>query len=244
MSEEIDYEVHWEQFRESYSYQPTVRHRMRFILNMLDGSEINDTSFIFDYGCGMGACLEHVKSRYRLEGRQLGGCDVSKRGVEIARRKIDSPHLYDEAFPSMPLPCHAIICSEVIEHTRDYEKILEWIIENLRPGGYLALSTPGGTMDPPDEFYGHIQHFNLEDLVDLMKALGFHIVQSRSWGYPLFTLQKYITKRYFDSVRASFMETNLSLKKKIIYNSAYYAYFLHDRINSGPQIFIHARKPS
>ena len=107
----------------------------------------------------------------------------------------------------------------------------------------MILTTPGGTLDPPDAFYGHIQHFNLEQLASILSEIGFRVNLARSWGFPFFSLQKIITKRYFRSVRTNYMEGHLSKKKRIIYLVAYYAYFVHDLINLGPQIFLRAVKP-
>ena len=97
-------------------------------------------------------------------------------------------------------------------------------------------------MDPPDQYYGHIQHFTLEQLTSILRDLGLTIVLARYWGFPLFTLQKWVTRRNFDRIREHYMHGELDLKKKLIFGATYYAYQLHDLVPRGPQIFIHARK--
>ena len=93
---------------------------------------------------------------------------------------------------------------------------MKWIphFNHLKEGGHLILTTPGGTLDPPDAFYGHIQHFNLEQLASILSESGFRVNLARSWGFPLFSLQKIITKRYFRSVRTNYMEGHLSKKEE------------------------------
>ena len=65
---------------------------------------------------------------------------------------------------------------------------------------------------------------------------------ARYWGFPLFTLQKWVTKRNVDSIRDRYMHGELDWKKRAIFKATYYVYFLHDAIAKGPQIFIHAQK--
>lgn len=244
MTEVMDYEKHWDQSAVTYAYQPTVRHRLRFILNTFARCNPGPETTVFDYGCGMGECLRALQSRFNLRPDQLGGSELTSAGVEATRAKTGSPNIIEGLYPELPRKYDVMVCSEVIEHTDEYGKILEWLYDNLKPGGYLILTTPGGTMDPPDEFYGHIQHFVIEELAGLTKVIGFEIVRQRLWGFPGFTLQKHLTKRYFDHVRDAYMESGLTPKKKILYNLAYACYFVHDVINAGPQIFIHARRPS
>ena len=130
----------------------------------------------------------------------------------------------------------------MIEHTTEYRKVLAWLAENLAPGGDLIITTPGGTMDPPDQYYGHTQHFRLGQLTAVLDELGLTVVKARNWGFPFFTLQKWVTKRNFDRIRDSYMHGEMDWKKRIIFAVAYHCYLLHDLIPAGPPIFIHARK--
>jgi 2-polyprenyl-3-methyl-5-hydroxy-6-metoxy-1,4-benzoquinol methylase len=238
----IDYEDHWSGSVETYKNHPTSRHRRRFIMNRLREIRPSHRTFVFDYGCGPGMLLEQIKSTYGLPDENLGGCDVSRTGIEKAREKFEKGMFFVGEYPVVGRPIDVAITSEVIEHTADYRKILTWMAENMAMGGDLILTTPGGTMDPPDEYYGHIQHFKLEQLTSILKELGLTIVVARYWGYPFFTLQKWVTKRNFDSIRDRYMHGEMDWKKKLIFTATYYAYLVHDLVPRGPQIFIHARK--
>ena len=238
----IDFEDHWSGSVDTYKAHPTSRHRRRFVMNRLREIRPGSRTFVFDYGCGPGVLLEQIKSRYGLPDENLGGCDISRMGIEKATERFPRGSFFVGEYPPLDRGIDVAITSEVIEHTADYRKILTWLAQNLAMGGDLIITTPGGTMDPPDEYYGHIQHFKLEQLTSILKELGLTMVVARYWGYPFFTLQKWVTRRNFDSVRDRYMHGDMDWKKKLIFTATYYAYLLHDLVPMGPQIFIHARK--
>ncbi len=198
--------------------------------------------FVFDYGSGPGLLLEEIKSAFGLPDADLGGCDISRTGLEKARQRLPGGKFFVGEFPELERPIDVAITSEVIEHTAEYRKVLQWMADHLKPGGDLIITTPGGTMDPPDEYYGHIQHFTLPQLTSILEDLGLDVQVARYWGFPFFTLQKWVTKKNFDSIRDNYMHGELDWKKRLIFKATYYAYFVHDLVSKGPQIFIHAHK--
>ena len=240
----IDYEQHWASSVETYKSHPTSRHRRRFVMKRLHALEPKRGMFVFDYGAGAGLLLEQIRDTFGLSDSDLGGCDISHTGMSEAQKRLPGGTFIAREYPDITRPIDIAITSEVIEHTAEYEKVLEWLTSHLKPGGDLIITTPGGTMDPPDEYYGHIQHFTLEQLERILEALGMEIVVSRYWGFPFFTLQKWVTRRNFDRIRERYMHGGLDRRKKAIFTATYYAYFVHDLASKGPQIFIHARKKS
>lgn len=243
-SENPDYnpDIYWSDTSISYPYYPTVRHRKRFIINELKKYGVNTETFIFDYGCGEGSVLSEVKKDFGLADSQLAGCDISAKAVEIARQKLDSQHLYTEVFPQLRQKCDFIICSEVIEHTKDYFHILRWIKNNLADGGRLILTTQAGKIHASDKYTGHTQHFELAHLNMVLEHLGFKIEKSRLWGFPFFTLQKFLTDLRFEKIRQNYLEGGLTFKKKVVFEMANALFYFHDLIKSGPQIYIVAQK--
>ena len=240
----IDYEDHWSNSVATYSNHPTSRHRRRFVMDILDHIKPRPGMFVFDYGSGPGLLLEQIKQKYALPEHDLGGCDISHTGVNKARARLGGGKFFVGEYPDLNREIDIAITSEVIEHTAEYQQVLRWIAEHLKPGGHLIITTPGGTMDPPDEYYGHIQHFTLQQLTAILDDLGFTVKVARCWGFPFFSLQKWVTKRNFDTIRRNYMHGELDWKKRAIFTVTYYAYFLHDFLSMGPQIFIHAQKKS
>ena len=238
----IDYEQHWAISVETYRSHPTSRHRRRFVMNRLHSIKPKRGTFVYDYGAGAGLLLEQIRNTFQLSDADLGGCDISHTGISEALKRMPGGTFVAREYPELDRPIDIAITSEVIEHTAEYRKVLEWLARHLKPGGDLIITTPGGTMDPPDEYYGHIQHFTLEQLEGILAELGMEIVVSRYWGFPFFTLQKWVTRRNFDRIRERYMHGELDSRKKAIFTAAYYAYFVHDLTSKGPQIFIHARK--
>jgi SAM-dependent methyltransferase len=249
-----DYEAHnkavfeklWDTGTETYESHPTTRHRRRFVMKALKYAlaTTKDQPFLFDYGCGTGALLREAQALYGLADAQLGGCDLSDKAIEVSTAHIDSPHFYIGKYPELNKAIDVAICTEVIEHTPEYERILSWVYEHLRPGGSFILTTPGVPMDPPDESYGHTQHFVLSELCDVMRRIGFELPEARRWGFPLFSLQKAITKRMFSQIEKHVIDSPMGPAKRLVFRTAYYAYLVHDVIPRGPQIFIRAIKPA
>jgi ubiquinone/menaquinone biosynthesis C-methylase UbiE len=242
LADVIDYEEHWSNSVATYKSHPTSRHRRRFVMDRLSMIKPRPGMFVFDYGSGPGLLLQQIKSAHGLSDGDLGGCDISPTGIEKARERLAGGNFFVGEYPELDRQIDIAITSEVIEHTADYRKVLAWMARNLKPGGDLIITTPGGTMDPPDEYYGHIQHFTLNQLTSILEELGLTVEVARYWGYPFFTLQKWVTKRNFDTIRDGYMHGELDWKKRMIFNATYYAYFVHDMVSKGPQIFIHAKK--
>ena len=235
-------DVYWQRTETSYPHYPTVRHRLRFILNTLRARGLGGSPQIFDYGCGEGGVLCAIQSEFDLEPASLAGCDVSEQAIETARIKTQCPNLQVGGLPTTENRYDVIICSEVIEHTRSYTVVLEWIVEHLAPDGLLVLTTQSGKIHASDEFTGHTQHFEIQELAALMEAMGFRVQLARLWGFPMFSLQKRLTDLSFDRVRDSFLEGEMSGWKRTVFGAAYLAFFAHDWIRFGPQIYITASK--
>ena len=235
---------YWEKTENAYAYYPTVKHRKRFILNSLKNFKFKENTFVFDYGCGEGGVLSGIREKFNLTSQQIGGFDVAENVITKLKEKFDSPNFYHEKLPVLNKKCGVIICSEVIEHTEKYSDIIKWIHDNLDDNGILILTTQSGKIHASDIYTGHTQHFNIKELELLLKDEGFRIQKSFLWGFPLFTLQKYLTNINFKAVQKNYLEGELSLRKKIVFDVTYFFYFIHDLIKAGPQIYIIASKDS
>jgi predicted TPR repeat methyltransferase len=239
----IDFEEHWSPDRlKVYERNPTVRHRLRYILHATKGELAASDQRVFDYGCGSGHILETLQQRYGLVPERIWGCDLSPQAIRVAEERTGSHHLFCEPFPSLRERFRTVVCSEVLEHIPEYQDVLAWIASHQDAGGSLVITSPCGRLDPPDAWYGHVRHFRLSELCGVLEGLGYLIEQSREWGFPLVSLQRAITKRYFDAVRDKVIEKTLSPVTRLIFDISYCAYFVHDLIPLGSQLFLKARK--
>ena len=243
VASDVRADLYWQKAAKSYSHYPTVRHRWRFILKQLRGPMSKPGAKVYDYGCGEGGLLVRIQSAFRLLSSQLHGCDISAEAVNLAAKRLPGCTLEGCPPPSDENMYDAIVCCEVIEHTPDFGNILHWISRALMPGGTAVVTTQAGTIHASDRYTGHTQHFRLGELVEAIEALGLQIEQAYAWGFPFFTLQKYLTDFRFGAVRASYLEGELSIRKRIVFAAANFVYFLHDFVPCGPQLYIVARKP-
>ena len=158
----MDYDLHWRDSLNTYRSHPTTRHCRRFVVRALRRYAFTPTTFVFDYGRGTGLVLDDIRRAFRLRSDQVGGCDTSKEAILQARQDLSSAELYSGSFPTLLRQIGVAVCTEVIEHVPDYRQIQVWLRDRQAPGGVLILTTLSVPMDPPDEWYGHIRHFELE----------------------------------------------------------------------------------
>ncbi|MBI4022095.1 MAG: FAD-dependent oxidoreductase [Candidatus Andersenbacteria bacterium] len=242
-------DTYWEKTHAVYPYYPTVRHRKRFLMNTIGHLITRAPSprqdvFIWDYGCGEGGVLKEMVDRFALKPQQTGGCDVSEVAIGMAKENLPGVILTPNLFPS-DIPLADIInCSELIEHTTAYSHILLWMFQHLKPGGFAVLTTQTGRIHASDRYTGHTQHFQLEALETFLVQEGFDIVKARKWGWPFFTAQKYLTDFRFSSIQNSFLEGSLNWRKKAVFWLAHLAFYVHDAIPFGPQLYVVVRKPA
>ena len=110
--------------------------------DMVDGRKA------IDIGCGLGFFSRRLKER----GAQITACDVSPTLVERTSRDVGCPGLcadvltLDEVFE--PGSFDLVVSSECIEHTPSPRQAVEQMAKLLKPGGYLALSTPNIVWSP------------------------------------------------------------------------------------------------
>ena len=237
-----DPNVYWGSVFESYPHYPTIRHRIRFVISSIKKFVKKRNISVFDFGVGDGSLLSKIRNEFHIQEVNLGGCDISSKAIDIARGKIKSKFLFKEQFPVMEKRWDVIVCCEVLEHTRDYINIIKWIKKSLSDDGILILTTQTGNLYGSDKYTGHTQHFDPGVLKNKLLSEDFKLLHLSLWGFPFFTLQKWLTNFNFSSIRDNYMEGKITLFKRIIFNLAYYIYFIHDFINAGPQIFIVAKK--
>lgn len=172
------------------SVYKTRNRRKRIIVKLLKTHTL-DNKNILDVGCGEGSLGKALKEN----GANVTGIDISKKAIEIAKKKIDKVFLLDVENDHLPFKrgeFDIIILSEIIEHIFSPTDLLNKIKPFLKQGGYLILTVPnflyfsnrikmlfgkfnytnGGILD-----FGHIRFFTYKQARELIMRNNFKITK-------------------------------------------------------------------
>ena len=92
-------------------------------------------------GCGTGFFSYHLAQA----GADITGVDIAPQNVERCRQVVKAGRFLVADANTLPFPDNSfdlVFCSEVLEHTGDYQRGLSEICRVLRPQGHLLLSFP------------------------------------------------------------------------------------------------------
>jgi SAM-dependent methyltransferase len=128
---------------------------------------------------------------------EIMGLEVSESGVAIARRKVPTATVLQRDLVDSTKPdaehrawaTHAI-CSEVIEHVDQPERLLSNAMQYLAPGCLLVVTVPGGPMSAFDHHIGHRRHYSSDDLTQLLAAVGLRVESIARAGFPFFNVYR------------------------------------------------------
>lgn len=145
-----------------------------FFLHPLPGKRL------LDIGCGTGGFLVEAKKC----GYEVFGVDFDEEQVSVAR-SLQVPAVAEDIFSFLENnrePYDIITGFEIIEHLDQPKRFLELIHRNLRPGGYVVLTTPNRRrVGPRNEFwdfpYHHLSRWNAPSLKRLVEQVGFRGVR-------------------------------------------------------------------
>ena len=112
---------------------------------------------VLDIGCSQGVASVLLAER----GEKVVGVDNEMPAIEFAERvrekldpeaqaRLEFVEADAERLPFEPKSFDHAICSEVLEHVDDPERVVEEIFRVLRPGGTLVATVPFGVMPHPD----------------------------------------------------------------------------------------------
>jgi SAM-dependent methyltransferase len=144
-------------------------------------------SKVFDLGCGNGSVAHHLSRRY-----EVMGIDASQSGITEANRaypnlRLELGSAYDDLAARYGR-FDVVVSLEVVEHLFDPRLYARRVLDLVRPGGSLILSTPyhgyvknlvlavSGRVDShynPLWDGGHIKFWSVKTLTALLQEAGF-----------------------------------------------------------------------
>ncbi|MFO1054963.1 MAG: class I SAM-dependent methyltransferase [Planctomycetota bacterium] len=148
---------------------------------------------LLDVGCATGALISVAGSR----GWQAEGLEVGSSSAAYARDRLGLVVHPTSLFEFSPGPASydAITFLEVIEHLEAPIAALRRIVDWIKPGGTLLLSTPNfdslfrrihgprwWVVNCPDD---HIVFFTPRTLRTALESVGLHVVSGRSRGFDI-----------------------------------------------------------
>lgn len=129
-------DYHWQQVsRNLFRFNAYVAGRYRLVVEQLSHRK---NQRILDVGCGDGVLLSLI-GRGRLYGADLDQDSLDYAASRIKAKFIKAPA---EKLPFRSGWFDAVIATEVIEHLKQPEKLLEEASRVLKTGGRLILTTP------------------------------------------------------------------------------------------------------
>ena len=192
-----DWDKHWAAYATANAQNPAQAYRRRLILDLLRSFDGNDGQRILDVGSGTGAMAAELHRRFPQA--DIVGIELSREGVERARIAVPSATFVQrdllndlDVEPRLRGWATAAVCSEVLEHVDEPQRLLRGVVPYLEPGCRLVVTVPGGPMSAFDLSIGHRRHFSPRTLSQLLRESGFRVERSQRAGFPFFNLYRLV----------------------------------------------------
>lgn len=131
------------------------------------------TGRLLDAGCGLGVLLRIIQSH--LPQLELHGVDFSSVAIERIRAMgFLGKHTMLPDLPYGDVLFDAIVCTEVLEHLDDPNKMVRSLRRVIRPGGRLIISVPKDL--GPDHCCEHVQDYTRDTLRAYLTEGGFSVI--------------------------------------------------------------------
>jgi SAM-dependent methyltransferase len=221
------------------------RFRVRTLLKLLAEEPAHR---LVDLGCGSGSLLGEIGAR--LPEAELCGIDLSEPQIEANRARSPAIAWYvtdlDRPQRSSVLPrdrFDVVIASEIVEHVARPEVLLANALELATPGGRLLLSTQSGPVRETERRVGHVQHFTVDAMRDVLEHAGWQPVRLWNAGFPFHDVSKWYANLDPDASMRRFGDGAYGWKEDLLCWSLRIA-FRFNSARRGAQLFAVARKIS
>jgi trans-aconitate methyltransferase len=192
-----DWDRHWTTYAEANQRNPAQTYRRRLVLDLLQSVDRRDRERILDIGSGTGALAADLRRQFPAA--DIVGVELSREGVERARIAVPTATFVQrdllndsDVEPRLRGWATAAVCSEVLEHVDEPQRLLRGVVPYLEPGCRLVVTVPGGPMSAFDRSIGHRRHFTPQALSQLLRESGFRVERAQRAGFPFFNLYRLV----------------------------------------------------
>ena len=159
--------------------------RKRLIMQMTKEIESLNLN-VLDIGCGVGDVLSTLLSK----GLRCHGIDLSIFALRVARSRVKDGCLIQADARFLPYRSNsfgAVLCSEVLEHIRREDQVVEEIHRVLAKNGVTIVTVPQGEQHwtGEDRREGHLRRYSKMHLARMFDSTGFEIEDLICWGFPM-----------------------------------------------------------
>lgn len=126
-------------------YLKFEQERTRAARDLLARIPYCETRLVYDLGCGPGNSTELLTRSFM--GAEVVGVDKSDNMLAVARARVPSARFIKEDIADWAPPEHAdvIFANAALHFLPDHRKLMQALLESLRPGGRLAVQMPDNT---------------------------------------------------------------------------------------------------
>ncbi len=172
---------------------------------------LKDTQFenCLEIGCGTGKNTEWLINK----GNKILAIDLSEEMLAIAKEKVVAENVsflkadINENWDFTNRQFDLVVCSLVLEHIENIDRIFQLIAERLQAGGILYL----GELHPFKQYSGSKARFENENGVQIVACFTHHISEftesAKKYGLKIVDL-----KEYFDDNDSASIPRILTLK--------------------------------
>jgi SAM-dependent methyltransferase len=194
-SHQDDWDRHWASYATANERNPGQTYRRRLLLGLLQAGQVDEQPRILDIGSGTGALAAELRRLF--PSADIVGIELSREGVERARIAVPSATFVQrdllnesDVDPRLRGWATAAVCSEVLEHVDEPQRLLRAAVPYLARGCRLVVTVPGGPMSAFDRSIGHRRHFTPSSLGSLLAESGFRVERAQRAGFPFFNLYR------------------------------------------------------
>ncbi len=165
---------------------------------------------VLDIGCAYGFMLQKFPESF-----EKFGIDISDYAISKAKQRIPGAALIaQEAEKDLPFEkdfFDIVICNDVIEHLENPTLLLNNIRRVLKTNGIFYINTPNANwlrekiFSRADEKEHHISLFSHKNVLDLLKGLGFNVIDH--WTYINIAFPSFIKFRSNIGTESAFICT-------------------------------------